>query len=699
MQSGEREQENKVRELFFNRAMTRFPALFLLAAALVLLAACSDNTGAGPTTATTTTPPAAPSGLIALSTSMNSILSDNATAATLTATVVDTSNAVMAGVVVSFSATTGSLSASQVTTDANGEAKVLLKSGALDVTNRIATVTATVGAQSASVPILITGSTLALTLTSNNIVVGAGTIGVEATAANASGTGQNGHTIRFSISTPDTGAGTLSAATLATNVSGIATPLTFTPTADGTVVLTAEWLNSAGAVTVTTTQNIFVTAAAGIAFAITTPATDPIALTSAALQPLVVTVPATISGAPVANLRISASSGSWMGASLAPIQVPVVTGPSSSILQTPSAGAVAATYTAPLSSGSVTVQVEALDASGNTLSSLMRTFLISAPSTAASKLFLSPVVSTLIPSTNTFSSTTKVEATVRDVNNNAVGGAAVMFGLLGTTGSGESVSPAVAITDSYGHASSTFTAGTGSTLATIHVQGSVVGQACTFSPSPLVAETNGMCDAAPIIVSATAVSVIVGFGSEITSTALNTIYQLPGSVLVVDANGTGVPGIPVTLTVFPVSYTNSVIYADNRQAPSGYTLVPQCVGPYFDDSLKGTLFGTSAVWVGSEDVNRNGIMDPLEDVNGNGVLSPGAAAGGAIPLTVTTDTDGYATFMLTYPKSSAWLIEDEVTARVLVDGTESYSRTYQVLPMSITDKFDPVCVLGHWANY
>lgn len=700
MQSGEREQENKVRELFFNRAMTRFPALFLLAAALALLAACSDNSGAA---ATSTTPVA---GTIAIGTDKTSILTDNATTATLTATLVDSSNALMSGVDISFSTSSGNLNASSATTDANGQATVTLRSGLANFSNRTALVTASVSGQAASIPILIQGSTLALTLSASSVAVGATTpVTATATATDAGGLGKSSQTIRFSIGAASTGTGTLSAATLTTNASGIATPLTFTPTAAGTVVLTAEWLDATGAVTATATQSIDVTAT-GTSFAITTPAVNPTALSTAGVQAIAVTVPALIAGTGVFSVRLSATSGS-LTASSPP------TGPLSSILQTPVSNAVAALYTAPANSGSVTVQVDALDVSGTTLSSLTRTFVISATAASAAQIFLNASASTISPSSGSTISTLTLEATVRDAFSNAVGGAPVMFGLIGTTGSGETVSPAVVYTnstDSLGIASTTFSAGTLPTLASIYARSSIVGQVCTgVMPDPIATETNLLCDTTELKVSSKAASITIGFGTTIEDTANSTQYKMPGSVLVVDSNGSAVAGETVTLTVFPARYRNGSIYA--IQFWNGTAFEWQCGGPY--DTL-----GNITSFTDNEDINRNTILDdgtlaPAEDTTApmtaaqtaalaipdNMLISPAQAAGGAVPMTVTTDSSGSATFYLQYPKSSAWFIEDEVTARVTVSGTESTAKINYTLPMSVSDAANDVCIIGHTATY
>lgn len=760
-----------MRNYCFKMSLTKILASLLLAATL---ASCGDNVPSAGTTTTTVTPtPTAPAGL-ALGTSTNFIVTDNATAATLTATLVDSSNAVMEGVPVSFSTTSGNLNASTATTDASGQAIVTLKSGLADFSNRTATVTASVtGVASASVPVLIRGSTISLTMATNTIQVGAGTLSATATIANSAGLGLPNQNVRFSIGATSTGAATLSAATLTTDATGVTSALTLTPTAAGTVVLTAEWLDSTGAVTATATKDIFVTAASGTAFAITTPVGDPTALTSGATQTLIATVPTTIPvlilGVPtnitVTDVRISATSGTWTGTS-------PVTGPATSIFQTPSANAVAASYTAPASSGSVTVQVDALGTVGGvtrtTLSSLSRTFVVSAPSTAAAKLFLSASASTIVPSSGSNVSTATLEAVVRDASNNAVGGAAVMFGLLGTTGSGESVSPAVAITDSFGKASTTFVAGSAPTLAAIHAQASIVGQVCdnTSLNLPPATESNNLCDTTPLMVSSSAVSVTVGFGTTVEDTANATQYKLPGSVLVVNSNGSPVAGATVTLTSFPTQYRNGEIYirtvilsngaedrfcdgpADPLRNMTDTTITPSRVirrettfvdaedinrngileasedtqGNGFLETANEDTDGDGFLDAG-EDINANGWLDFSEDLNGNtaldsgedlptslsalsalavtnnGLLSPPQAAGGSVPLTVTTDSNGAATFFLQYPKSSALFINTEVTARVIVMGTESTARTSLVLPMSVPDAAADNCPLARIADY
>ena len=678
--------------LFFSNKITRFSTSFLLAASIVLLTGCGGGGGGATAAAGSTT---TVNDAIALGTSVTSIKTDNSDSATLTATPT-ASNAVLPGVIVTFATTSGNLSALTATSDSTGKATVTLSSGATDFSNRTANVTATANGKTASIPVLISGSTLTLAASATTLQVGAGTITVAATAKDAGGIGKNGQTVRFSIdATTSTGAATLSDTTLTTGGTGATANVTLTPTSAGIVVVTAEWLDSSGAVSVTATRDITVTAETGIAFAITTPATDPTAFATSPCVPpilctqaLAVTVPATINGTNVASVRISSTAGTWVG-------VTQVTAASASITQTPVANAVAATFTASNNSGVATVQVDALSAASAVLSTLTRTFVVSAPAATAASLNLQTSAPTIAPSSGSNSSTATLTATVRDASNNSVGNAAVVFELLGTTGSGESISPAVAYTDGTGKATSTFSAGSAPTAGSIYVRARVVGQVCTGSPEaiPAIAETNPLCGSVQQIVASTAVSISLGFGTTITDTASATQYLLPGSVLVVNSNGSPVAAATVTLTVFPFEYRNGTIGVGALG----------CIAP-------------ATTFVASEDVNRNGILDTGEDtpvlaaqtpaqiaagaISINGVLSPPQAAGGAIPVTVITDSNGAATFNLQYPKSSAFFIRDEVTARVTVSGTERSAQTTFTLPMSVADgNTVSVCTLARTATY
>ena len=620
---------------------------------------------AGAKTATTTVAMAGstltPDG-ISIGTNNVSILTDNSTSATITATVVDLNKNGLANIPVTFSTNSGQLSNATPVTNASGSATVVLTNGTSNFSNRTETVTATAGTKTASVPVLLTGSTLTLTASTNSASVGGVDVTFTATAKNSApaNTGVGNQTIRFSKGTGSTGDGTLSALTgttgpsgIAPTVGGVAAPIRLTPTVAGTFIVVAEWLDAAGAVSTTASQTVTITPV-GVAFAVTTPATSPSALALGSTQAFVVTVPTTINGTTVASVRFAASAGTWSNASAVSSKVPA-------------SNAVAETYTPSASAGTVTVAIDALNAANVPIGSLTQSLAVTAPAAAAASLNLQAAASTISPSAGTNLSTTTVTATVRDAANAAVGGAPVLFELLSTTGTGESISPAVAYTDSTGLAKATFTAGSLSTNGAIYVRASVIGApSCTTTP-PTV-DPAATCKSVALLVNARAVSLTIGFSTNITDAGNGTLYKYPGSILVIDNNGSPVAGQPITLTLFPSNFRRGSVVVDPASATP-----TACVANY-----------TTAI-LPNEDLNRNGILDPGEDVSGNGALTPPSAVGGAVPSSLTTDVTGIATFEITYPKSSGLFITDELTARVTVSGTEFASQTKVVLGISVPD--------------
>lgn len=138
---------------------------FLLLAA-VTLAACGgdgDNTIVSPpsggtdpgTPGTGPTPSAA---ALTVSASVRQIPADGSVTSTITALAVDQDNNVVAGVPVSFSATSGALVVDSSATDANGAATATLSIGA-DSSNRVITVTATSADLTATTTIEVVGTT------------------------------------------------------------------------------------------------------------------------------------------------------------------------------------------------------------------------------------------------------------------------------------------------------------------------------------------------------------------------------------------------------------------------------------------------------------------------------------------------------------------------------------------------------------
>jgi len=493
-----------------------------------------------------------------------------------------------------------------------------------------------------------------------------------ASAKDASPTGVAGQPLRFTI---PAGKGTLSGGNgasgsatsqTATTLSTGATPaVTFIPSVAGTVLVTAEWLNADGNVTLTTSSTINVTVV-GVSFAVTVPASSPTALALGATQAVSVSVPASISGTAVASVRFSTTLGTWSNGTKVSTVVPV-------------ANAVNEVLSGGSSSGTANVQIDALDASGKILANVNQLFALSAPATAAGAITLQSSISNVPPSTAGSSNSATLTATVRTAGGgNTVSGAAVLFEIMNPTGSGEQITPVVARTDSSGQAVATFTSGSQSTVGGLKIKASVVGTAanCDNSVSPALP---GVCDVKAIFVNASGVSVSLGYASVISSVDNNTNYQLPMSVLVVDNAGTAVKNALVTLSAFPTLY-----YTGSRDHVT-------CAPTY--------NIGYPKV---NEDLNENDNLDPGEDLSRDGgitppdgAITPAHSTAGTVPSTVTTDANGVATFNLTYQKQYASWIQSRVRAKVVVSTgtTESTNELKFILPYSQADTKD--CTLSN----
>ncbi|MCX7176539.1 MAG: Ig-like domain-containing protein [Proteobacteria bacterium] len=611
--------------------------------------------------------------LISLATSNATVKSDGSNSATITATVTDPNNIAVPGATVTFTKGTGQLGTSSGLSSGAGIVTIPYSAVAfdkttgapIDKTNRTETITATVAGTTttAQIPIQVVGSILAITPSLTTVPAG-GTVTLTASAKDASQTGVAGQSLRFTI---PAGKGTLSGGSgtatsqLATSLSNGATPaITFTPAVAGNVPVTVDWLNAAGNVSLTSSTAINVTVV-GVSFAMTLPASNATALPLAlgATQAISVSVPANISNTAVASVRFSTTLGTWSNTTKVSTVVPV-------------ANAVNEVLAGGNSSGTASVQIEALDVSGKTLATLNQSFALSAPATAAGAITLQSSISNVPPSAAGSSNSATLTATVRTSGGgNTVGGAAVLFEIMNPTGSGEQISPVVARTDSSGQAVATFTSGSQSTVGGLKIKASVVGTAanCDNSVSPPLP---GICDVKAIFVNASGVSVSLGYASVISSVDNNTNYQLPMSVLVVDNAGTAVKNALVTLSAFPTQYFAG--FRDHVTCAPTYNLgYPKA----------------------NEDINENDNLDPGEDVNADGAITPAHSTAGTVPSTVTTDANGVATFNLTYQKQYASWIQDRVRAKVVVSTgtTESTNELKFILPYAQADTKD--CTLSN----
>jgi len=639
----------------------------MLAAMTALLTSCGGSgVVSGTTTGTTPTTPTTATQIV-LSTTANSVQSDGADTATITATTLTAGNAAVPGQILTFSTTDGQIIALANTTDNTGSVSFTFSGGPSGI-NRSAVITATVSGTSVagSIPIQITGSTVSLTTTTSTVASGT-PLAISITTKNSGGIPVASQTLRYSIAASSTGSGTLSAATGTSNGTGTAV-VNLTGTTAGIVSVLVEWLDGSGNVSASATKNITISGTSAGTFAVTTPATSTYPAFLGTNQNVVVSVPTT----GIANIRFSTTLGTWAANGL---QMYTVANPGTGTLTAVfNPGSVLAGK-----AGNASVQVDALDAGNAILSSSSFSFIISSPSTSASLITLQSNVSVLPQSTGTNLSTATLTAMVKDVNNNPVGGADVFFELVNSNGSGESISPVVVTTNSTnpaGQAQATFTAGTSSTTQGHAVRATIVG--------------TGIFADAPITVGGTAAAVSIGLSTTVTINAQNTTYTLPVTVQVVDSNGNSVSGAVVSLSLWPVSY-----YKGERKTDCNVL----------------AYFGFY-----NEDVSNFLTLDPGEDIDGPGGytfadplavpaivqsaafgtpdsrLWPGASAAGTIPSMVTTDARGEATFDWIYLKTYANWVGARIRATIQVQGTESATDFFSVLRPATTDVKSP-CTL------
>lgn len=576
-------------------------------------------------------------GFLSIGADQTSVKSDNSDSATITASVLDSSYVPIESATVTFSTTGGTISASTVDTDANGESEITFSSGTLEKKNQTVTITASViGLTSRQIPIQVTGTTITVSTDTTNLEIGGSdTATLEITVKDASDTGIYDATVTVSVDTASsTGTATLD---LATGYSAYTTDangtlkVDVTGTGAGSVTVKAEALGA-------TATKAYTVGSVGNVFGITAPTDDPHSLYTGTALTITVNAPTQ------SSVQFATTLGDWDDTGEM-VRTKTVSG-----------GTVSATLES-ANAGVANVQVTDV---GNTSTTDTLTVAISAPSSEASQISLQASATVVATSTGDVKNTVTLTATVKNATGEPVGSSPVAFSIQDPTGGGETVSPVIVYTDSYGEASSTFTSGsTSSDAQGVTLKATVVGS------DPVIV------DGIAIVIGGTAGSVMIGRGTTITSVNNNTAYQLPCSVLVSDSNGNAMSGTQVSLGLWPTQYAT---------------------GAWVEDIDTGDCTAVHTGEYPNEDTNRNLILDPGEDVgppppgNPDGLLTPPSSAAGSVPRTVTTDENGVANFNMVYLKASAGWIKTEISASTLVLGTETQSTHIFWLPRSEDDE-------------
>jgi hypothetical protein len=608
---------------------------------------------------------------ITVTTSSPTMPSNGTASVTIQALVLGSDNSLQAGVPVIFSATSGGLSpASPITTGANGTASVTLTTAG-DPTNRAITVTATSGSAMNTVVVNVTGSAIAVSGPANVTEGTTSTYNVTLTDSGGAGIPSQAVTVTTSAADQINGGAAGAAAHITTGSNGQAS-FTMTAASGTAETLTVSALStSVGAVAVTASQQVSVSTDN---FAFSTPAANT-TVTLGTSQ--AITVQWLNGGVAVANgttVNFSTTRGLFAGGLVSTTAT--------------TSGGLATVDISSTSAGPATITAGGTDpATMATVSAqLPITFVASTPASIAVQASPATI------STNAPDNQSTISATVRDANDNLVAGVTVDFQLTDITGGSLSVGSAV--TTSQGVASTTYTS---STTASANSNVKVTASLPAF---PAVT-----AQSVTLTVGGQALFLSLGTGNTI-SAPNTTQFWYPYQVLAIDSAGNAVPNATVTLTVQSVPFLNTNPVTPLNEQPYAWAMGFwayngtnwfQATGSTTNPNTGVVTYTAGITACPNEDENNNGIYDPSVDP-GNGTLYPGSIAAVA-PGTVTTDSNGSATFNVIYPQDHAGWVQVILSATTLVSGTQSTTSATFWLPMSAQDIDEQAAPPGQISPY
>ncbi len=240
----------------------------------------------------------------------------------------------------------------------------------------------------------------------------------------------------------------------------------------------------------------------------------------------------------------------------------------------------------------------------------------------------------------------EIVVTVRDKNLNPVKNKSISFTINSDPTNGQLSTP-TAITDDVGKASVTYTAG-----MAINSQDNVQLQV-------FLQENPNFQDTINLVVTRQQYHVSLGGGNVINKVSGGAVNEFAYAAIVVDSRGAPVSNQPVELKVSSRNYYKGNYY-------KRYNGLGEFVS--WDNALNGNE--GRIVECQSEDINENGVFDPIIDFdeNGNGKLDPGVIVtlGDTENATVYTDENGVAAFSILYPAEyGGWM---NVYLRATTDG-------------------------------
>ncbi len=570
------------------------------------------------------------------------------TAVTIKALVLDANNVVMPATKVTFATDSGSLSASQVITDAAGVATVSLAT-ASDPTTRVINVSGNVaGVPTALVQVNVVGTKLTASA-SSTVNLGAST-DVTVALFDSSDAPLANKPVTFSslINTLTARNGSTSQAS--TDAAGKLV-LSYAAGKTGNDVVTVRAMGETASTAIAiSTASFSIMAVDGAGAAIATADTN-------RCYPVVVSN--FVSGVPQGGTVSVSSSRGAIYADAA------CTAPLSS---TALAGGTARVYVAASGPGIAT-----LTASSSATNSVVQgTLEFVAPLTSSAVISLQgapAVVGANLPGSTSEQVTLRAVVLDKANQGNPVKNARVSFSIVSDSSGGTLSQPSTLLTGSDGSATISYIAGTTTTA----VDGVIV-QAVVQSP------VSAATAQAKLTVGKKSLFISAGTGNTIvTPTAVT--YQVDYVVFVTDAAGNAVRDVAITGAVRPRNYMKGFWTLQGPNGPWAQTVTKACINE--DENSDGVL-----------GIRKDGLP---EDTNKNGRLDP------VIPMSITssgrTDASGTAIISLVYPRDRAFWLDVDFTIRGAVSGSEASYVGYTVLPGAGADYNTIVSPPGQTSPY
>lgn len=537
---------------------------------------------------------------------------------TMTAVVKDANNAVLPGITVAFSATSGSLAVTQAVTDDSGTATATLSNGS-DVSNRTITVTASADGVDGTVDVNVSGTTLSITPASQSLA-----LDDSATYTVVLKDSTNVGVPNTTVAVESGNGNTLSAASL-TTASGGDAQFNLTATQSGADMVTATALG----LTAQATLDV-----SGDSFVITAPAAGaeiPLGVNRA------VRATWTVDGNPVPDGTVI-SFTSTRGTLSAP-SAATVGGEASVTVNSTNAGP--AVITATGAGGPTTTRsIEFVATNADTLDLQAEPFTVGTGEQS------------------------EITAMVRDPAGNLVKNKVVVFELTDITNG--FLSLASDTTDSQGRA------------ATFYTGGSVSSPVNGVSIRAFVQDDPAVEDTVQLTVAGQALAISLGTGNDLFEIGTAT-FAKEWTIFVLDANGNAVENKGVQVSIRSVNYKKGVLGVVSAGGDEFWAKVAEAVCPDEDADLNGILdpaedLNTS----GQLEAGNIALVAPVPaSADPDDPCSDAGAQGQS--ATVTTNGVGQARVCVFYPQSFNLWLDARIQAKASVQGTEfAKSQTFEL---------------------